>query len=63
MIPHFLWKVKKFIAESLDLDEKGQTLVEYGLILFLVVVGVISILTLLRGTVTGLWQNILADMP
>lgn len=44
-------------------DRKGQTLVEYGLILVLIAVVVIVVLTVLGTTLNSKYSNIYESMP
>ena len=50
-------KMKKFLAK-MKKDEKGQGLVEYALIIFLVSIAAVLTLTALGGTVSGIFTQI-----
>jgi pilus assembly protein Flp/PilA len=43
--------------------QRGQGLVEYGLIIFLIAIVVIAIVTLLGGQIANLYSEINADVP
>jgi len=47
-----------FIARHRDDDERGQTLVEYGLLLALIAIVVIAVLLILGPTVSGIFQSV-----
>lgn len=48
----------RMFAASIMEDEKGQTLVEYALIIALVSVALIGVLTALTGNITGVFNTI-----
>jgi Flp pilus assembly pilin Flp len=62
MVNLFL-KVKGLIEDAGVLDEKAQTLVEYGLILLLISITVILILTEVGDEVVALFQSVLDALP
>jgi pilus assembly protein Flp/PilA len=43
-------------------DQKGATAVEYGLIVGLVFLGIVSGVALLAGTTTGMWNNVSSEV-
>lgn len=43
-------------------DKKGATAVEYGLIVGLVFLGIVSGVALLAGTTTGMWNNVSSEV-
>jgi pilus assembly protein Flp/PilA len=49
-------------AKKLWKDEAGQGMVEYGLILALVAVGIIATLTLMEGQLDGIFQYITGEL-
>lgn len=51
------------IIRRIDDSERGQTLVEYGLLLSFVALAVISILLLFGPGVSGLYQSFFTEMP
>jgi len=53
----YLW-----LKNWLESNEEGQGLVEYALIIFLVSIVVIIALTALGGRVTGIFEQIFADL-
>ena len=46
------------ITRYSDDDERGQTLVEYGLLLALIAIVVIAVLVILGPTVSGIFQSV-----
>jgi pilus assembly protein Flp/PilA len=46
------------IARALRADERGQTLVEYGLLLFFIAIVVIAALLVLGPTISGFFQQV-----
>jgi len=63
MISYFLLALRKFIAELLDLDESGQTLVEYSLLLLLIAIVVIGVVLLLGEQTNNLFQKVIDEWP
>jgi pilus assembly protein Flp/PilA len=53
-----LQTVIAFIAQLRDRNERGQTLVEYGLLLALIAIVVIAVLLLLGPAVSGIFQSV-----
>jgi pilus assembly protein Flp/PilA len=47
-----------FIHQLRSRDERGQTLVEYGLLLALIAIVVIAVLLLLGPAVSGIFQSV-----
>jgi pilus assembly protein Flp/PilA len=47
---------------GLTRDEKGATAVEYGLIVGLVFLGIVSGVALLAATTTGMWNNVSSEV-
>jgi pilus assembly protein Flp/PilA len=43
-------------------DQKGATAVEYGLIVGIVFLGIVSGVALLAGTTTGMWNNVSSEV-
>lgn len=43
-------------------DQKGATAVEYGLIIGLVFLAIVSGVTLLAATTTGMWNNVSSEV-
>jgi len=43
-------------------DEEGQSMVEYGLIIALIAVAVIAAITLLGGTISNLFNNVVGKL-
>jgi Flp pilus assembly pilin Flp len=52
-----------FIIRRIDESHRGQTLVEYGLLLSFVALAVIGILLLFGPGVSGLYQSFFDEMP
>jgi pilus assembly protein Flp/PilA len=52
------WKT----IESIEREDEGQALVEYGLILFLVSVAIVAVLGLLTGQLQVVFQAVIAAL-
>ena len=63
MLPYFLFTLRKFIAESLDLDETGQTLVEYALLLLLIAIVVVGAVSIMGGNLNAAYQRFVDEWP
>jgi pilus assembly protein Flp/PilA len=53
-----LQHVLALIDQLRNRDERGQTLVEYGLLLALIAIVVIAVLLILGPTVSGIFQSV-----
>lgn len=53
----------KFYLTKYIRNEKGQTMVEYGLLLFFIALAVIAILTTLGPKIAGVFEDIDAAIP
>lgn len=47
---------------AISRDEKGATAVEYGLILALIFLAIVSGVALLAATTTGMWNNVSTEV-
>jgi len=63
MLPYFLLTLREFIAETLDLDEKGQTLIEYALILVLIAIAIFTTVLLVGEQVRDFYQKFIEEFP
>ena len=63
MLPYFLFTLRKFLAERLDLDESGQTLVEYSLLLLLIAIVVIGAVLIVGEQINILFQSVIDEWP
>jgi len=63
MIPYLFLVIRKFIEESLEIEETGQTLVEYALILLLIAIVVIGAVTLVGGNLSNTMDLIANSIP
>jgi len=63
MIACLLLQIKALFEDAGILDEKAQTLVEYGLILMLIAVAVVLAVTALGGQVNILYERVVAAWP
>ena len=59
----WLLRYKKRIEESLGMDETGQTLVEYALIIAFVAIAIIGALTFLGVNLDGIYEAFAAAIP
>jgi len=50
------------IVQVIGRDERGQALVEYGLILFLVSIAIVATLGLLTGQLQAVFQQVIAAL-
>jgi pilus assembly protein Flp/PilA len=53
--------VTSFLTDRLRRDDRGATLVEYGLLVFLIAVACVIAITTLGTTLSGLFDTITAD--
>ena len=60
-MPYLLLALKKFVGESLELDEEGQTLVEYALLLLLITLVVIGVVVLLGEQTNYIFQQVIDE--
>jgi Flp pilus assembly pilin Flp len=58
MLPYFFIIIKGLIEESLEMDERGQTLVEYALIIAFVAIAIISALAFFRVNLSNYYEII-----
>ena len=63
MINYWFLKLRNHIEESLALDETGQTLVEYALIILLIALAVIGVITLFGETLSNTYNLINSSFP
>ena len=63
MIPYGFLAFIKFIEESLELEETGQTLVEYALLLLFIAIAVVGAVTLLGGNLGEAYQRFIDAWP
>ena len=63
MLPYFFLTLRNFITDSMDLDESGQTLVEYSLLLLLIAIVVIGAVLLVGEEASNLFQRIVDEWP
>jgi pilus assembly protein Flp/PilA len=61
MLSCFLY-VTSFLTDRLRRDDRGATLVEYGLLVFLIAVACVIAITTLGTTLSGLFDTITADL-
>jgi pilus assembly protein Flp/PilA len=54
-------KIKQFLV-ALKKDESGATMVEYGLMLFLIAIVCIATITTLGTTLNGIFQQVVAAL-
>lgn len=50
------------LLKQLVVEEEGQGMTEYGLVLGVIAVAVVGILVSLRGEITTMFQNVLDDI-
>ena len=62
MLLYYL-KLKLFIEDALEIDEKGQTLVEYGLILVLIAIVVFGLVLVIGGQANNLYSRVVEEYP
>lgn len=60
---YWFLKLRNYIEESLALDEAGQTLVEYALIIAFVAIAIIGAITLLGVNLTDYYEMIANKIP
>jgi pilus assembly protein Flp/PilA len=63
MLPYFFIIIKGLIEESLEMDERGQTLVEYALLLMLIAIVVIGAVLLVGEQTNSLYQRVVDEWP
>jgi pilus assembly protein Flp/PilA len=54
--------VTSFLTDRLRRDDRGATLVEYGLLVFLIAVACVVAITALGGALSGLFTTITGDI-
>lgn len=52
----------KNLVNRLMVEEEGQGMTEYALVLGVIAIGAIALITLFRTQLTTLWQNITGNM-
>ena len=60
-MPYLSLALKKFLGESLDLDESAQTLFEYSLLLLLIAIVVIGVVLLIGEQINRLFQQVIDE--
>jgi pilus assembly protein Flp/PilA len=63
MLPYFFIIIKGLTEESLEMDERGQTLVEYALLLMLIAIVVIGAVLLVGEQTNSLYQRVVDEWP
>jgi Flp pilus assembly pilin Flp len=63
MLPYFFIIIKGLIEESLEMDERGQTLVEYALIIAFVAIAIIGALELFGVNLRDYYEIISNEIP
>jgi pilus assembly protein Flp/PilA len=63
MLPYFFIIIKGLIEGSLEMDERGQTLVEYALLLMLIAIVVIGAVLLVGEQTNSLYQRVVDEWP
>lgn len=61
MVACLLLQIKALFEDAGIVDEKAQTLVEYGLILLLIAVAVVGAVTIFGGEVNDLYQRVVTE--
>ncbi len=60
---HFLVTLQTLIAERVERNDKGATMVEYGLMVGLIAVVCITAVALLGDQINALFEGITAELP
>jgi Flp pilus assembly pilin Flp len=63
MLPYFFIIIKGLIEGSLEMDEQGQTLVEYALIIAFVAIAIVSALALFGENLSDYYNIISNEIP